>query len=286
MEGRPWNVSIPGHEGTESMMQGIPSFNTAVSALASLSKGETERTQIELLMSAFRNKNFDEFKKIIQTNKLNLNAEQRHSFYTIFGDVLKAASSGEGSLEMVEYLLHHGADVDKVSLYSEWGVIAPGGYFGRNPLKNKTPLLQIIDETHSFKVLSPLIRLLLGYGAKVDNAVLEATKNSEFPKDIMQMLTHHQELIEKAKTNPDENTLTEAISYNKPYIVKLIILTKPELLTQSDIKLAQTTSPASVAILEKGLMLKNKLAKFTELASQRIPTELAEYIKKIVSHND
>jgi len=126
------------------------------------------------------------------------------------------------------------------------------------------------------------IRLLLGYGANITEKALERASKKQNKEEIMQMLNHHQEVLEKALTNPDQDLLMESIGYNKPYIMKLIVERKPELVTSSDIDLAKVTSPSLVQILRKAM----EVAQLWEISSNNaIPAELAQYIEKFVEHN-
>lgn len=128
----------------------------------------------------------------------------------------------------------------------------------------------------------PVIRLLLGYGAKITEGVLDRVSKKRNKEEIAKILTHHKTLIEQAQTLPTEGLLMEAIDDNRPYIVQLITDKDPALVTISAINNAKVTCPASVLILTRTF----EIAKFREFAMEReLPVELRQYIEKFAAPN-
>jgi len=236
---------------------------------------------------------FDRAKEIIEMGTFDLNAKLIDASYSLFGLAIDHAVNNSANsinvphaLELVEYLLQHGADVNAFSLYTQQG--------------NQTPLYQVVaGKPKDADIFFKLINLLLGYGAKFNKEILEkarsaAYKKLQLPSDhhindaILQMFIHYVKLVLKAKNNPTRNELIEAIGYNKPYIVKLIIDKNPELVIPDDIDFAEENSPFVVSMLKDALaVLKRKrLKKFrkSEIVQEYLPEELRNFVEKFILH--
>jgi hypothetical protein len=84
---------------------------------------------------------------------------------------------------------------------------------------------------------------------------------------------------------PTKELLTEAISSNNPFVVKLIVENMPKLIEPSHLALAQVKSLTSVPLLNKGLVVK-KLEQLKEIGKAKgMPGELIQNIEKFVLYN-
>lgn len=235
----------------------------------------TETSELIAVLST----NLNKVKEIVESGKVDLNSRIPGLPSSVFGiaidRVIDFINLYPNALDTVEYLIQAGADVNAFSVYSVLG--------------NETPLYQVVaSNPENADLFLKLINLLLGYGAKIDDKILEKARTNKYEilqqdlgynlnGKVIQILLHNQELLEKAETNPTENELMEAIGYNKPYIVKIIADKRPGLVSLEDIKLAKETSPFSVPMLTKAF----KLQKFRESElGRKLPVELSNIVEK------
>lgn len=224
------------------------------------------------LDAALKRNSIKDFKYLIEKGDINP-SDMQDLVGPLLIKVINKALEDKKFLELVEYLLLKGAQVN------------------RKDYLNFTPLHLVIEKKplneHDEKFLFEFIMLLLGYGAIIDQETLEFVKKkslvSPFYKDVLDQFEAHENLLNKAESDPDDDALTQAIGYNKPYVVKMIVEKKPELVTQTDINIAQTTSPFSVPVLKKALRTK----KFRQIAAENnLPIELIQHVEKIVNSEE
>lgn len=217
---------------------------------------------------------FNKIKEIIEANDVNLNKLQTgHTIIQlvienirVFSSFTDVSNMADHYLKVLEYLLQNGADVNQLSENFD-----DADFFTSLNLLLKNP----IDDIDFYK---KLIIILLGYGAIVDDQILELALANEHCEEILPILISHKNLVDEAEANPTRMLLKEAIFFNKPYIVKLILDQKPELIKWFCLRLANITSPGSIPILKQGLTIaafrKSDLAK-------TLPAELILYIENL-----
>lgn len=219
---------------------------------------------------------FERIKNIMEKCDVDLN--KNRGGYTVLGLAIENTLFFNGSsyyrtvndFDIIEYLLQHGAAVNGLTTMAIDGRYhTPLNHLMRKRIKN-------------VELYENLIRLLLGYGATIDDDIWELAAVNKCSESIVPILIHHKQLVDQATDNPTQELLMEAYGYNKPYIVKLLVDAKPEFVELWDLRIANVTSPFSIPILFKAF----KLAKLRAFAEKReIPFELVEHIGKFVSHD-
>ena len=214
--------------------------------------------------------------KEIKNSGIDLNeldSLNRPLLYYIFVNFVDKPS--EFKLKVIEYFIQNGVNLNNT-------------YF-TSLLDTVTPLEEIIyyisEHGSSFsenklQLYYKLINLLLGYGENITEKAKELAGKSKYSNELLKILNHHQDIINQAQTNPTENLLLEAVGYNKPYIVKLIMAKRPELASRYYVALAKLSSPFSAPTLKRALGIQK--FRESELVQQRLPIEVVERIERFV----
>jgi len=263
-------------------MLGCLSIYEISNAMEKLGKAEYEVTQQYLaktnsieskLRDAILSGNLDQVKEYLE-NGVNLNVRVMMpnvvgSTYSLLGLAIK-----EANMSIRNLLPHRQKRLDILEL-----LLQNGAAFN-DPIYGPQTALEYAIASGEGEL--PVIRLLLGYGATITDRSLELAQSTPNKAELLHELDLHKQLLEAVQTNPTEELLQIAIQYNQPYVVKLIVESKPKLVTLPFIELARTASPASMEVLIKAF----GFAKIRGLVGERkLPNELTEYIEKFIGHN-
>lgn len=177
-------------------------------------------------------------------------------------------------LKVIEYLIQNGIDLNNTYFDITLDKLSPLEYIIYT-------IRTSIYKPEMLQLYGKLINLLLGYGVNITEKAINFTKTNQYNIELFKILNHHQDIINQAQTNPTGNLLLEAIEYNKPYVVKLIVDSKPELIRRKHLELAESNSPYSLEILKQALP-EAAIQKFeeSELVQAKLPWEIIQRIEK------